>query len=70
MLVTSTAIAAGALIGTVGNTGLNQSGQGGKHLHIDMNCVPSSTGDTIRNTPNRIINPIDLYDYSFSGNVY
>ena len=67
---TSTSIAAGASIGTVGNTGLNQSGQGGKHLHIDMNCVPSSTGDTIRNTPNRIINPIDLYNYSFSGNVY
>lgn len=63
-------IAAGTVIGTVGNTGLNKSGQSGKHLHIDMNCVPSDTGSVIRNSPNRIINPIDLYSYSFTGTIY
>lgn len=63
-------ITAGTVIGTVGNTGLNKSGQLGKHLHIDMNCVPSDTGSVIRNSPNRIINPIDLYSYPFTGTLY
>lgn len=63
-------ITAGTVIGTVGNTGLEKEGQLGKHLHIDMNCVPSDTGSVIRNSPNSIINPIDLYSYSFTGTLY
>jgi murein DD-endopeptidase MepM/ murein hydrolase activator NlpD len=63
-------IAAGATIGTVGNTGLNTSGQNNKHLHIDMNSVPTWNGPDIRSNPEKIINPLDLYNYTFTGTMY
>ena len=47
-------VSAGTLLGYVGNTGDSY----GSHLHLDMNNLGEWDGGTIRQSPNRTINPV------------
>lgn len=52
---------AGTMLGYVGNTGDSH----GSHLHLDMNNLGSWNGPTIREHPERTINPVLFFPHIF-----
>ena len=59
-------ITKGTAIGKMGTTGASS----GVHLHFDMNNGNHTLSADIKNDLQSLINPVDLYDVSFTGSAY